>query len=485
MRKLGALAVVTAFVLGVSGPVAAQSLDRLAKAMGADKVKTVHIKGAGFYYHLGGSSIANEPWPKFNLKAYGFTANYETASAVIDLTLTQFLNPPRGAGFQPIRGELKRRARISGDVGWGINRRGRTRASRSKAPAIHALWTSPHGVIKAAQAGGARVEVHRSRGQNFYHVNFAKAGAFKARAHFGPDGLLRKVTARLANEVLGDMRAVTTYSDYKRVDGVTFPMRMTLSYGPYPVLDVRFTDVKFNLPADIKPPKGLKPRRQRVKADKVADGIWYLTGGSHHSVAIEMTDHVIVYEAPLSVARGEAVIAAVKKTIPGKPIRAVINSHHHFDHSGGLRAFAAEGATIVTHRTNKPFFVKAYAAPRTIRPDRMAREGRMASFVGVGRRHVISDGTRRIELYALIGNPHSESNLIAVLPKERIMLVADAYSGRQFAKKPVPKNRVNPTRAHLWRTLVRLGIDKRVDTVLPIHGRKSNLQQIRWSAGVK
>jgi glyoxylase-like metal-dependent hydrolase (beta-lactamase superfamily II) len=484
MRKLGLIAALAAFVMGFTGPVAAQSLDQLAKAMGADKVKTVQIKGQGFYYHLGGSALADEPWPKFNLKSYDFTANYETASAVIDLTLTQFLDPPRGAGFQPIRGELMRRARISGDVGWGINRRGRTGPSRSTAPAIHALWTSPHGVIKAAEAAGAKVAVDRSNDGNAYHVDIAKPGAFKARAHFGPDGLLRRVDARLADEVLGDMRAVTTYSDYKQVDGINFPTRMTLSYGPHPALEVRFTDVKFNQPADIQPPKGLKPRRERVRADKVAEGVWYMTGGSHHSVAIEMADHVIVYEAPLSSARGEAVIAAVKKTIPGKPIRTVINSHHHFDHSGGLRAFVAEGATIVTHRTNKPFYVKAYAAPRTLRPDRMAREGRMATFETVGNKHVISDGTRRIELYALPGNPHCESNLIAVLPKERIMLVADAYSARQVAKKPVAKNRVSPTAAHLWRTMVKLGIDKRVDTVLPIHGRKSNLQQVRWVAGV-
>ena len=41
-----------------------------------------------------------------------------------------------------------------------------------------------------------------------------------------------------------------------------------------------------------------------------------------------------------------------------------------------------------------------------------------------------------------------------------LSLVADAYSGRSFAKKPVEKGRVNPTRAHLWRTLVLLKLDK-------------------------
>ncbi|MDX1484714.1 MAG: MBL fold metallo-hydrolase, partial [Alphaproteobacteria bacterium] len=450
MRRFGVAAALAVWILAPSGPVSAQSLDDLATAVGADKVNTVHVKGTGFYYHLGGSALANEPWPKFNLKGYAFTANYETASAVIDLTLTQFLDPPRGAGFQPIRGELKRRARISGSVGWGINRRGRTGSSRSTAPAIHALWTSPHGVIKAAQAARSPVSVHMSGSKNFYHVDVSKPGAFTARAHFGPDRLLRKVTARLANAVLGDMQAETTYSDYKTFGGIPFPTRMTVALGGHPALAVTVTEVTFNQPADITPPEGLKPRRVRVKVAKVADGVWHMTGGSHHSVAIEMSDHVIVYEAPLNEARSAAVIAATRKTIPGKPIRYVINSHHHFDHSGGLRTYAAEGAAIVTHRSNQPFYVAAYAQPRTIRPDKLATSQQMASFMPVGERHVISDGKRRIELYALKGNPHCESNLIAVLPRERIMLVADAYSGRSFFKKPAAPDRVNPTRAHLW-----------------------------------
>ena len=95
MRILCAVAVT---LLGWSGAAQAQTLDDLAAAMDADKVKTVSIGGAGFYYHLGGSALATEPWPKFTLKSYGFKANYQTASAVLDLTLTQFLNPPRGAG---------------------------------------------------------------------------------------------------------------------------------------------------------------------------------------------------------------------------------------------------------------------------------------------------------------------------------------------------------------------------------------------------
>ena len=87
------------FLTGVSH---AQGLADLVKAMGADKVKTLEVSGSGFYFHLGGSGLATESWPKFNLKKFHQKINYETGALDQALTLTQYLNPPRGAGFQPI-----------------------------------------------------------------------------------------------------------------------------------------------------------------------------------------------------------------------------------------------------------------------------------------------------------------------------------------------------------------------------------------------
>src|SRR5678815_81749 len=106
--------------------------------------------------------------------------------------------------------------------------------------------------------------------------------------------------------------------------------------------------------------------QSRVTVDKVADGVWFIAGGSHNSVAIEMKDYMILIETPLNDGRSMPVIDQVKKLVPGKPIRYVVNSHAHFDHSGGLRAAAGEGATIVTQAQNKAYFERAFATPNTI-----------------------------------------------------------------------------------------------------------------------
>ena len=114
-----------------------------------------------------------------------------------------------------------------------------------------------------------------------------------------------------------------------------------------------------------------------MQSQKAAEGVWYLTGGTHHSVVIEMKDHLIVVEGPLNDDRALAVIAEARKLVPSKPIKYLIVSHHHFDHSGGVRAFAGEGATIVTHDASRAFFEQIVAAPATVGPDHLAdRAGR-------------------------------------------------------------------------------------------------------------
>src|SRR5207253_2020013 len=110
-------------------------------------------------------------------------------------------------------------------------------------------------------------------------------------------------------------------------------------------------------------------------AKKLGDGIYMITGG-YRSVAVEMKDHIVLIEAPQNEMTTNTIIAEVKKAIPNKPIKFVVNTHSHSDHSGGIRAAAAEGATIITHESNKPLYEKWFSNPRTLlTPDKLAQSG--------------------------------------------------------------------------------------------------------------
>jgi glyoxylase-like metal-dependent hydrolase (beta-lactamase superfamily II) len=210
-----------------------------------------------------------------------------------------------------------------------------------------------------------------------------------------------------------------------------------------------------------------------------ADGVWYITGGSHHSVLIEMKDHVILVESPLNDERAAAVLAEVKSLVPNKPIKYVIATHHHFDHAGGLRAIAAEGIPVIAHDVNKAFLEKALAAPATIRPDRLAKSGKKGTVEGMRDKRVLTDGTRTVELHNVAGNNHHAGVVMVYLPKEKLLVEADVYNPP--APNAPPPQTVNSNWVNLSDNIKRLSLT--VDQILPLHGRIMPLAELHKSIG--
>jgi glyoxylase-like metal-dependent hydrolase (beta-lactamase superfamily II) len=245
------------------------------------------------------------------------------------------------------------------------------------------------------------------------------------------------------------------------------PMLIRQTMGGFPVLDVAVKEVQVNPLLALPVPDGAKNTAERVTSEKVADGVWFVAGGSHNSVAIELQDRIVLVETPLNDARTLAVIEHVRTLAPGKPIKTVVNSHAHFDHAGGVRAAVAEGATIVTQAANLRYFERAFAQANAIRPDAYARAGRTPEFVAVGDKLDIGDAARPIEVHRIVGGPHSASFVMVYLPKEKLLIEADAFT-------PPPPNTpppavANANNVNLVDNIERLKLE--VDRILPLHGR--------------
>ena len=211
----------------------------------------------------------------------------------------------------------------------------------------------------------------------------------------------------------------------------------------------------------------------RVDVQLLSDGVWFLTGGTHHSVVVEFKDYMAIIEAPLSEERADAVLTEAKHLVINKPLKYVINTHHHFDHSGGLRTMVAEGATIITSALNKPFYDEAFKAKATIEPDKLSKHPKAPSYVLVSQKYELTDGAQKIEIYPMKDEMHNEGMLMVYLPHDKILVEADEWNPPAIGEIEPPAGTMPYPAVSLYENIQRLKLD--VAKIAPIHGRLATM----------
>ncbi len=463
-------------VLTLASVLAAQQQDALQKsaaALGASTTKTLQFTGSGANFSVGQNFTAAEAWPRVEVKSYTASINYDTGSMRLELIREMGPVMPRGGGA-PFFGEQRQTQLVSGDYAWNVPPAPAgapaAAAPDSQPERMLALWSTPQGFVKAAMANKAMVRAARGASE----VSFSVGGKYKLTGIINQQGHVEKVQTWFDQPIVGDMLVETAYTGYKDFGGVMFPSRIQQTQDGFPSLDLAITKVVANPAVDIAVPDNVKsftPPPVRVEAKELAKGVHHLIGGSHHSLAVEMRDHIVVVDVPQNEARSAAVLAKAKEIIPGKPIRYVVTSHHHWDHLGGIRAAIDEGATIVTHQSNKAFLERVAKTPHTIKPDRLASSKKSVKIQTVGDKEQLTDGSRIIELHRLIGYEHTGDMLVVYLPKEKILAEPDAFSPPAQAGAPLVRTAIPYAKA-LYDNIQRLKLD--VQTIAPFHGNRTS-----------
>jgi glyoxylase-like metal-dependent hydrolase (beta-lactamase superfamily II) len=449
-------------------------LQRIANLLEVSTTKTFQFTANGTMYNLGGSRSPAAPWPRFFVKS--FTRVYDFTAGTMRDDIVRMAAETTTVGPEQTVANV-----VSGELAWNVAGKESVSRLSEASERAHQIVISPHGILRAAFANNASVTKKTIEGREMSIISFTDRGKHRVVAYANDQNAIERVESSYGHPVVGDIKVVTHYGPYRDFAGVKFPTKIIQYQDDKPTLDLTVTAVRANPPVDIEVPAHVRSDPVPVKSEKVADGVWYITGISAYSVLIEMKDYLIVVEGPDGERRSMAVMAEVKKLAPNKPIKYLVNTHHHFGHAAGIRAYAAEGITIVTHELNRPYFERAALNSWNLAPDRLAKSKKNPVFQTMGDNMVLTDGTRSVELYQVVGNAHHDGIIMAYLRKEKLLIEADVFTpGPAGAEPPkVP----NPNSVNLEANVRRLNID--VDRIMPIHGRIVPYSELLAAIGKK
>ena len=299
----------------------------------------------------------------------------------------------------------------------------------------------------------------------------------------------------------GDSSYLLRYGDWRKADGVLAPFSLRYELNGKPLQEEQLKLVSHNaalgadtfvVPESARSQKtDVTPiasqwilrrvagnvgyqdfgRPPSVEWNRLADGVHKLQGVGHATIVVEMRDHLVAIEGPLYEERTAPVVKSIKERYPNKPVRYIVPTHHHLDHAGGIRAFMAAGATVVTPFSAQGFYSRVARAPHTRRPDSLEKSRRAVTIEAFGGGpRVLTDGTRRVEIYPM-PTSHAEDLVVIYLPGEKLLIEADHISPRngEVRSAPLVKEFVN--------ALDRLNLD--VATIVGIHGDSATLQAAR------
>jgi glyoxylase-like metal-dependent hydrolase (beta-lactamase superfamily II) len=352
------------------------------------------------------------------------------------------------------------------------------------------LYITPWGFLKGAADNNATV-ARRRVGDTQYtvlswspRVKAPSGASYQVNGYVNADNLVERVETWFGENLMGDMHIVAEYTDWRKFGNASFPTKIVQTRGGWPFFEVNVTNAAGNpqnlsaLAPPPPPPPGGAPggggppggqQQLTLTKEQLAPWLWrYTTGaGSYDSIIAEFDDYIMMLEAGQNQARAQLYIDEIKRQFPGKPIRYVWNSHPHGDHTPGIPAVVAEGATVIAQENAVEFFERALNTPRTLLDDTLAKNPRRVRVDSIPNedKRVYTDGAHTVEFYHIYPAPHSNALSVAYFPQEKILFQGD------FSVNPVQGGSgMQPANDHvraLVPALEKLGID--YDRYINVH----------------
>ncbi|HEY7186837.1 MAG TPA: hypothetical protein VH436_09820 [Vicinamibacterales bacterium] len=447
------VAALSAMVIGLAGQGATperQVVTRAADALGGRErvmsVKTLQIIGYGeLAYFNGGSNITGDPaapqkWQK--VLEYTRTIDLEHWRTRVQQRLKMDFVFASTAGQLGIN---RTNETLDGDIAYNIGG-GFLAAPQSGTPQPQPagpaaarqrrveLLAHPLTIVRAALDPATKLSNLRKQGDVELVDITVRQGDALTLAVNATSNLPAWVSYVGPNANLGDVTYRTAFAGYVPEKGLQLPTGFATTidfravvqsklYVDRNIVDGSIDDL--TAPASVRtprPPQGApEGGNANLNPMKVADHVWFLNGNTF----FEFDDHFTMVEANRQDAALLAILKVVNALVPGKRVTQVIQTHHHFDHSVGLRAAVAEGLTVISRRGNEGIFREMVARPARLFPDALGRNPKPLKFIPVDDHLKLKDSTNEIDIYHIVGNYHMADGVIVHVPASNLLVEAD------------------------------------------------------------
>ena len=296
------------------------------------------------------------------------------------------------------------------------------------------LLAHPITIVRAALDPATKLSNLRKQGNLQLADVTVRQGDTLTLAVNGTSNLPAWVSYVGPNTNLGDVTYRTAFTGYVPEKGVQLPTGIATTidfrnvvqsklYVDRNIVDAPIDDL--SAPASLRqanpppgPPAGGGATPQPMK---VAAHVWFLNGNTF----FEFDDHFVMVEANRQDTALQVILTAVNALVPGKRVTQVIQTHHHFDHSAGLRAAVAQGLTIISRRGNEGIFREMVGRPARLFPDALGKNPKPLKFTPIDDLLKLKDSTNEIDIYHIVGNYHMADGVIVHVPASNLLVEAD------------------------------------------------------------
>jgi len=475
-----------------------RALEAMGSAGAVATLKTVTVTGTAKFWEPEQSAVPGGEMRFANEASFEMTRDFIADTTRVDWVKNFAYPAPRTFRFSEI---------VTPDAGYviGVDSNGRNKQSLSMNPPAHAmsglrLATTQRELQRASpwllqdmrhNPGKVRASADVIVGGVSYPAVRYEAGAWTFIVAFDPKtDLPARIRTLDYDNVWGDVNYDLVLSDWRMMGSLRVPVSQRYELNGRVVIDIAITGVTSNpqiAGGRFEPPAAVRAgasrpaagdgahqwvlRRQFIgtymdsesvlydaqsspglRLNELAPGVLHQVGGTHNSLIVEMSDHLVVFDAPVTDAQSNWTLAALNAKYPEKPVRYLVLTHHHMDHVGGLRAYAAQGVALIVGKGAADHYRKVLMAPWRRNPDLAERNLGGTRIIEVEDVHVFNDGKRRV-LAQRIDNPHSSAMLMGYVQDARIAYVTDIYS----PGPPLPA-KINPALASVVNAVRKAGI---------------------------